>query len=194
MRNRILTPDHGQHLGFPTREGEAYKARYTHADLDRMAEEVNTHVHPLPRAIGAHLHTEDYDIAVENGNLAWATGMDTEHDSGDGVPSTDRLTIPKGFAGVWDVELHVSAETLDWPYPESWGAILFHKSSAGATKGQFPAGTLTSYTAVQNVGSHIYCEEEDYFQALIEWYDGVGGAVPDRNFQVSCLSGYFIGT
>lgn len=35
MRNRILTPDHEQHLGFVTREGEAYSPQHNHADIDR---------------------------------------------------------------------------------------------------------------------------------------------------------------
>lgn len=35
-RTRLVTPDLNQHLGFPARDGEAYRAKHTHSDIDRV--------------------------------------------------------------------------------------------------------------------------------------------------------------
>lgn len=145
-------------------------------------------------AVGSHLHTAGYSVSVDDGGIAWASGMTSEHSTGHLVDAGDRITVPEEVEGFYHVELHVQSDIANgtWPAPEVWAAILFHKNAAGATLGQYPAGTATSYTSVQNVGSDIHVHGGDYFQALIDWYSGVGGE-PARSFQISCLSAFWWG-
>lgn len=148
----------------------------------------------LTRAVGAHVQTPGFDIICSDGNFALAINMVVEHDSGDGVAATDRLNVPTGYAGIWDVELHANAagSLADWPAGWKWNAYLYHKASTGATLDSYPMGPA-SYNMTQQMGTHIEASSGDYFSVLFEWASPTFAA-GGRAFQVSCLSAYFMGT